>query len=192
MKNLITFAFLFLFVSLNAQEQLNKIETQSVTIDNLIEFIVSDFSTNKKSNITFLVETKSVKISREKIFFLKQATDLLSKRLPIKSKIALVTYNKTNGVVLKPTFADNTDLIQTRLARFKIKNNNDTFGIDLAHLYASDNFIENGTNMIIMVRDGENFEAEDMVEISGNKAVKTGAFISAIGLLPELINAIKK
>lgn len=191
MKNLITFAFLFLLMNLNAQEQLNKIETQSVTIDNLIEFIVSDFSTIKKSNITFLVETKSTKISREKIFFLKQATDLLSKRLPSKSKITLVTYNKTNGVVLKPTQADNTDLIQTRLARFTIKNNNDTFGIDLAHSYATDNFIENGTNMIIMVRDGENFEAEDMVGTSGNKAVKTGAFISAIGLLPELINAIK-
>lgn len=192
MKNFTTFVLLFLFVSLNAQEKAITIETQSVTIDNLIEYIVSDFSTSKKSNITLLVETKSTKISREKIFFLKQAIDLLGKRMPIKSKITLVTYNKTNGVVLKPTFASNTDLIQTRVARFKVKNVDGAFGIDLAHSYANVNFVANGTNVIIMVRDGENFEAEEMVQNSENKSLKTGALISAIGLLPEIINAIKK
>jgi len=199
MKKLATTLLLFVFIVMNAQTETMSIETRSVTIDNLIEFIVSDFESNIQTggggaNITFVVETRNLVVSRDKKFFLKQAIHLMSKRLKSSDKISIISYNKSNGVLLKPTSVANKDGILNKVMKFKVKENNDLFGIDLAYNLAKDNYKEKGINLVVIVRDGENFVAESENERQDNKrkgVVKTGMVISAIGLLPELINAIK-
>lgn len=197
MKNLATTLLFFVFIVMNAQTKTMSIETRSVTIDNLIEFIVNDFESNIQTggaNITFVVETRNLVVSRDKKFFLKQAIHLMSKRLNSSDKISIVSYNKSNGVLLKPTSVSNKDGILNKVMKFKVKENNDLFGIDLAYNLAKDYYKEKGRNLVVIVRDGGNFVAESENERQDNKrggVVKTGMVISAIGLLPELINAIK-
>ncbi|NQY30312.1 MAG: hypothetical protein HRT69_12670, partial [Flavobacteriaceae bacterium] len=98
MKNFATALLLFAFIVMNAQTETMDIKTSSVTVDNLIEFIVNDFEynieTGIKSNITLVVETKNYTISRDKKFFLKQAIHLMSKRLNSYDKISVISYNK--------------------------------------------------------------------------------------------------
>jgi len=196
MKKLTIIFLLLSVVQARSQEKSFEIETKSVTIENLIEFIVNDFEskTAVKSNITIVVETKNVTISRDKKFFLKQAIHLTSKRLNATDKIAVISYNKNNGVVVKPTNVSNKETILNKIMRFKIKAYDDLFGINLAYNLAKDNYVDNGRNMVLIVRDGENFvvELEKEKQNDGKgKAVKAGIVINAIGLLPELINAIK-
>lgn len=196
MKKLAIILLLLLVTQARSQEKSFEIETKSVTIENLIEFIVNDFEfkTNVKSNITIVVETKNTSISRDKKFFLKQAIHLTSKRLNVTDKIAVISYNKNNGVVVKPTNVSSKETILNKIMRFKIKGYDDLFGIDLAYNLAKDNYVENGRNLVLIVRDGESFVVDIDEEKQNNgkgKAVKAGIVINAIGLLPELINAIK-
>jgi len=196
MKKLAIIFLLILAVQARGQEKKSEIETKSVTIENLIEFIVNDFELKPemKSNITIVVETKNNTISRDKKFFLKQAIHLTSKRLNVTDKITVISYNKNNGVVVKPTNVSNKETILNKIMRFKIKAYDDLFGIDLAYSLAKDNYMDNGRNLVLIVRDGENFivELEKEKQNDGKgKAVKAGIVINAIGLLPELISAIK-
>jgi len=196
MKNLATTILLFVFIIMNAQTERLNIVTNSVTVDNLIEFIVNDFEsiveTGMKSNITLVIETKNFTISRDKKFFLKQAIHLISKRLNTSDKVDLISYNKNNGVILKPTSISNKEAILNKIMKFKVKEYYNLFGIDLAYNFAKENYKANGRNLVIIVRDGENFITELVNEKDGKASVvKTGVVISAIGLLPELINAIK-
>jgi len=196
MKKLAIIFLLILAVQARGQEKKSEIETKSVTIENLIEFIVNDFELKPemKSNITIVVETKNNTISRDKKFFLKQAIHLTSKRLNVTDKITVISYNKNNGVVVKPTNVSNKETILNKIMRFKIKAYDDLFGIDLAYSLAKDNYMDNGRNLVLIVRDGENFivELEKEKQNDGKgKAVKAGIVINVIGLLPELISAIK-
>lgn len=196
MKKLAIILLLLSVTQARSQEKSFEIETKSVTIENLIEFIVNDFElkTKIKSNIIIVVETKNTSISRDKKFFLKQAIHLTSKRLNIKDNIAVISYNKNNGVVVKPTNISSKETILNKIMRFKIKEYDDLFGIDLAYNFAKDNYVENGRNLVLIVRDGENFVVNIDEEKQSNgkgKAVKAGIVINAIGLLPELISAIK-
>jgi len=196
MKKLAIIFLLILAVQARGQEKKSEIETKSVTIENLIEFIVNDFELKPemKSNITIVVETKNNTISRDKKFFLKQAIHLTSKRLNVTDKITVISYNKNNGVVVKPTNVSNKETILNKIMRFKIKAYDDLFGIDLAYSLVKDNYMDNGRNLVLIVRDGENFivELEKEKQNDGKgKAVKAGIVINVIGLLPELISAIK-
>jgi len=196
MKKLAIILILLIVTQARSQKKSFEIETKSVTIENLIEFIVNDFEfkTGVKSNITIVVETKNTSISRDKKFFLKQAIHLTSKRLNTTDKITVISYNKNNGVVIKPTNVSNKETILNKIMRFKIKEYDDLFGIDLAYNLAKDNYEDNGRNLVLIVRDGENFvvDVEEEKRNDGKgKAVKAGIVINAIGLLPELISAIK-
>jgi len=196
MKKLAIIFLLILAVQARGQEKKSEIETKSLTIENLIEFIVNDFELKPemKSNITIVVETKNNTISRDKKFFLKQAIHLTSKRLNVTDKITVISYNKNNGVVVNPTNVSNKETILNKIMRFKIKAYDDLFGIDLAYSLAKDNYMDNGRNLVLIVRDGENFivELEKEKQNDGKgKAVKAGIVINVIGLLPELISAIK-
>ena len=195
MKKLVII-LLLVTIQARCQDKKNEIETKSVTIENLIEFIVNDFElkTEVKSNITIVVETKNSSISKDKKFFLKQAIHLTSKRLNATDKIAVISYNKNNGVVVKPTNVSNKETVLNKIMRFKIKTYDDLFGIDLAFNLAKENYMDNGRNLVLIVRDGKNFVIESENEnqnVGKAKAVKAGIVINAIGLLPELISAIK-
>lgn len=106
MRKYITLAFfLILSTSINSQE-LN-IETKSVSIDNLITFIIETIqpkleeTVSPSYNMTFLLQTPANGLIIEDKVILKQAFKLISKRLDEDDKIAIIAYSGVNGIALK-------------------------------------------------------------------------------------------
>lgn len=194
MRTILTVLSMLFAFTVQAQQ---KIETLNITIDELIPFIVDNVPNNSESgiesNIVVLVETKSRLVSREKTFYLKQAFHLLGKRLSENSKVSLISYNVQNGVVLKPTAVSNSNIIQSKIIQFKVKKDNDAYGIDLAYKQANESYKEGGMNKIIFVRDGDNFESgiTEQSQPEKKKKGKNAVLITTIGLIPELIAIIK-
>ncbi|HMC01694.1 MAG TPA: hypothetical protein VKN14_11730 [Flavobacteriaceae bacterium] len=198
MKPVITFLCLLLSAIGFTQEK--NIETQSVSIENLIPFIAENYSknTNSLQNITFLIQTGSAGISNDDKVILKQAFKLLSKRLTEDDVISIITYAGLNGVALKQKSAKEIKAILHTINDFKsnIKEfHND--GLELAYVYAEENFNEEAINTIIMVRNPNIMANQSQYNssaqtLSETKKPKNNAVIlTAITLLPEIISIIK-
>ncbi|WP_295830594.1 hypothetical protein [uncultured Winogradskyella sp.] len=91
MKKLIQcVVLLFTIVQLNSQER--RVETESVTLENLFTFIVDNFEEDgNPQNITFLLKTHKGNFSDEDKFILKQTFKLLSKRLSEEDYVSIAT-----------------------------------------------------------------------------------------------------
>ena len=91
MKKLIQcVVLLFTIVQLNSQER--RVETESVTLENLFTFIVDNFKEDgNPQNITFLLKTHKGNFSDEDKFILKQTFKLLSKRLSEEDYVSIAT-----------------------------------------------------------------------------------------------------
>lgn len=198
-----TLTLLIVLFAVSCYSQVNKIETQSVSIDNLITHIVENFE-NKKGdslsethNLTFLIEVSEEPTAEDKTI-LKQAFRLLSRRLTAIDTISIVAYKGLNGIALRQTSA--TDLKKINYALNNLKSTIDWStkdGINVGYNYASENFDDTATNIVIMVRnenaaisiDGisKNSETLDATPKKRNNTV----LLTAIGLLPEIITLIK-
>jgi len=104
MKTTATFVFA-LILSIASYSQEKNIGTESVNLDNLITFIVENYSiqtdSTKTKNITFLIETYAEKFNIEDSVILKQAFKLLSKRVTKNDTISIVMHSNFNGIALK-------------------------------------------------------------------------------------------
>lgn len=201
MKKLIKVLFILLIVA-QVQGQEQKIETQSVAIDDLISFVVTNYNSQEaqQRNITFLIQTNESTLEAENKILLKQAFKILSERLTDHSKISLVTYSKFSGLALKPTSPKELKLILHTLN--DLKGNISEFhndGIQLAYNHTEQNRIENATNTVVMIRihnksqsEVVNVKQEKKAEEKAKKKKSTDVLLAtAIGLLPELISLIK-
>ncbi|EDP70595.1 hypothetical protein FBALC1_07548 [Flavobacteriales bacterium ALC-1] len=199
MKHLFTFAFA-LMISIAGHSQEKNIETESVTLDNLITFIVEHYSINTDStetkNITFLIETYANNFNTEDKVILKQAFKLLSKRVTEDDLISIVAYSNFNGVALKQ--AEATDVKKLLYAVEHLKSSVKTFeedGIELAYEFTKENFIEESENSVVMIRiPNRTSEVVKTEAIDSKKKTKTKSnalVLTAITLLPEIIAVIK-
>ena len=201
MKSIITL-ILFAFVITAGIAQEKNIVTKSVEIDNLIPFIVQNFSTLKDGNgvgirnITFLIQVSETDLSIENQVVLKQAFKLLSSRLSDDDLISIVTYSGFNGIALKQTKPSNLKKLLYTINNLKssVKEFH-VDGIALAYKYTNDNFEEEAINTVVMVR---NLNASTVANTYATPATiktskkKNGAvLITALSLLPELISVIK-
>lgn len=202
MKTLIKNVVLLLVVTqLNSQER--PIETESVTLDNLFTFVVDYFEEEKDSqNITFLIKTHKIGFSDEDKFILKQTFKLLSKRLTEDDYISIATYNNYSGIALQKSSA--TDLKKLLYTVEHPKKSIKDFakdGIEFAYKYANINYVEDYDNTVIMVRLPER---KDIAAVSmnntnivanttskKNKGTGAAVVLSALALLPEIIQVIK-
>lgn len=189
---------LLITVVCHAQEK--NIETESVSLDNFITFIVENFSIQKDStktkNITFLIETYDENFNTEDAVILKQAFKLLSKRVTSKDVISIVTYSNFNGIVLNQAKA--IDIKRILYVIEHPKSSVKTFeedGIELAYEFTKENFVENSDNSVIMVRipnrKEEVSESDSKDEKKKKKKNSNAVVLTAISLLPELISVIK-
>ena len=200
MKALIILILVSLNVT-NSIAQEKNIETYSVSIENLIPFIVDNYAVkhNQESvakNLTFLIQIKDVELDIESEILLKQAFKLLSSRLTNDDNISIVTYSGFNGIALKQTSPKDLKKILFVINDFKssIKEfHND--GIELAYNYTKDNFDEDTINSVIMVRnsnDSFNTSAyKNSVITEPSKKTNNAVLITAMSLLPELLAIIK-
>lgn len=202
MKTLFTLSFI-LIISIISNAQEKHIETESVTLESFINFVVEEYEVNTDSiprrNITFLIETYADDFNVEDRVVLKQAFKLISKRLTTQDSISIVSYSKYNGVVLNRTEATNVKkllyAIENPKSSIKFMEEN---GIELAYEMADEAFTEDTENSVVMIRiPNRNLEVVEKKKAANeNKSTakpKNGnaIMLTAIALLPELIAVIK-
>jgi len=194
MKALITIIFVAFTIAPSIGQEFD-IETKSVELDNLISFIVNNYNDDSESkNITFLIQVNSEEMDGENLIMLKQGFKLISQRLDEHSNISIVAYSKFNGVALKMTSPKEIKLILHTLS--DLKGSISEFykdGISLAYKKAEENHNEELENIVVMIRVNKKAENEIVdIEKRDKKKKKSNAFlITALALLPELIELIK-
>ena len=190
-------------ISFTGFTQEKHIETESVAIEDLISFMVENYSINADSipqrKITFLLETYADGYNIEDKVILKQAFRLLSKRLTAQDTISIVAYSKFNGIILDKTEATNAKKLLYAIENpISSINYLEKDGIGLAYNLAKKNFTEVAENSVVMIRVPNNqtelTEKKATTEIEANnvKQNKSSAVVlTAIALLPEIIKVIK-
>ena len=197
MKNVLHLvAALLIAVQLNSQEK--NVETESVTLDNLITFIVEHFNADSENNqnVTFLVKTYNDDFTQEDKIILKQAFILLSRRMQEDDFLSIVSYSNYNGIVLKQT--ESKDLKNILYALEHPKTSIKTFGddgIELAYDYTKENYVEDYENKVVMIRMPKRVKRVDNNLVidakSKNKGNGAAVVLSALAILPEIISVIK-
>ncbi|WP_417556872.1 hypothetical protein [Mesoflavibacter zeaxanthinifaciens] len=207
--------FLFLTV-INAQE--TTLTTKSLKLDNLISFVADNFPLQSENNneddedyeeevtqlnyqVTFLLETTTSNFSDEDEIILKQAFKFLSDRLSKEDKLSIVVYSGQNGLLLDNQSPKSLKKILHALSDVK-KNIIEEYedGIEEAYSHANSSFNTKSHNILVMVRNPDakvqTNETEEIVETLKANGAKTKdnsiVLLTAISLLPELIEVIKK
>ena len=197
MKNQITLVLvcLFLYVS-NAQDM--AIETKSVSIENVISYVIENMGKNSEQdslspkNITFLIQSAPNGLAIEDKVILKQTFKLISKRLSEEDSITIISYSGINGVVLEKTSPKALKKIMYALENYKssIKVLHSD-GIQLAYTYAQENFEEDTSSTVVMIRNPKASSSSYIQNAEAPKKKSNMVLITAIGLLPEIISLIK-
>lgn len=200
MKIFTTLIFVaFVIPSSIAQEK--NIETHSVSIENIIPFIVDNYAIKGNGeqvakNLTFLIQMPETELDGESKIILKQAFKLLSSRLAENDNISIVTYSGFNGIALKQTSPKDLKKILFVINDFKssVKEfHND--GIELAYNYTQDNFDEDAINTVVMIRNPNvllgNSAYNNASLVEPPKKKNNAVLITAMSLLPELLAIIK-
>ena len=137
------------------------------------------------SNLVFLLDVSGSMNRRNKLPLLKTAFQKLVNQLGENDRVAIVVYAGASGIVLPSTPCDAKTDIMNSLRRLRAGGStNGGAGLRLAYQVAVDNFIEGGTNRVILATDGD-FNVgirnrSDMVSFIGEKA-KSGVFLTVLG-----------
>ncbi|MEW4530935.1 VWA domain-containing protein [Maioricimonas sp. JC845] len=137
------------------------------------------------SNLVFLLDVSGSMQSTNKLPLVKQALQLLLERLDENDTVSIAVYAGSSGLVLPPTPASRRHTILSAMERLRAGGStNGGEGIQLAYNTAMTEFIEGGTNRVILCTDGDfNIGMTDqsqLVRMIEEKA-KSGVFLSVLG-----------
>ena len=126
----------------------------------LLRIGLEGFSPNKlikkAANLVFLVDVSGSMDDPNKLGLLKSSISLLSNQLTASDMVSIVVYAGSSGTVLEPTPGNLKKTIHNALARLSAGGStNGEEGIELAYQIAADNFIQDGTNRVILATDGD-------------------------------------
>jgi Ca-activated chloride channel homolog len=108
------------------------------------------------SNLVFLLDVSGSMSNANKLPLVKEAMDLLVRRLDGRDRVAVVVYAGASGLALPSTTANNHDTIQHAMDNLKAGGStNGGAGIQLAYKVAREHFIEGGNNRVILCTDGD-------------------------------------
>jgi Ca-activated chloride channel family protein len=108
------------------------------------------------SNLVFLLDVSGSMSSANKLPLVKEAMDLLVRRLDGRDRVAVVVYAGASGLALPSTTANNRETIQHAMENLKAGGStNGGAGIQLAYKVAREHFIEGGNNRVILCTDGD-------------------------------------
>lgn len=160
----------------NNQHRLVKIGLKAKTIntDNL-----------PASNLVFLIDVSGSMNAPNRLPLLVSSFKLLTDQLRAKDKVAIVVYAGTSGLVLPSTKGDAKATIKEALNKLQAGGSTaGGAGIQLAYKVATENFIKQGNNRIILATDGDfNVGASsdtDMQSLIEEKR-KSGIFLTVLG-----------
>jgi Ca-activated chloride channel family protein len=110
----------------------------------------------------------------------------LTRELGENDRVAIVVYASSEGLVLPSTTGDKQDVILDALGKLSAGGSTaGGAGIQLAYQIAEDNFIEGGTNRVILCTDGDfNVGVTSTAELERlceQKAKDTRVFLSVLG-----------
>ena len=115
-----------------------------------------DYDNLKSSNLVFLIDTSGSMSDENKLPLLQKAFALLINNLPKNSKIAIVSYAGSAGLVLESTSVKHKDKILVALKNLHSGGSTaGGAGIKLAYKTAMNNLIKNGNNRVILATDGD-------------------------------------
>lgn len=137
------------------------------------------------SNLVFLLDVSGSMNNQNKLPLLKSALKVLVENLRQQDKVSIVVYAGAAGLVLPAT--SGSDKTQILRAIENLNAGGSTAGgagIELAYKIASENYIENGNNRVILATDGDfnvgassNRSMEDLIIAKR----KNGVFLTTLG-----------
>jgi Ca-activated chloride channel family protein len=139
-----------------------------------------------QSNLVFLVDVSGSMNNPAKLPLVVYGLEQLTRELGENDRVAIVVYASSEGLVLPSTPGTRQDEILSALGRLRAGGSTaGGAGIQLAYQIAEDNFIDGGTNRVILCTDGDfnvgttsTAELQRMVE---QKAKDTKVFLSVLG-----------
>lgn len=108
------------------------------------------------SNLVFLLDVSGSMKRHNRLPLVKEAMDLLLRRLDTRDRVAIVVYAGASGLHLPSTTANNQETIWDAIERLEARGlTNAGSGIQLAYETALEHFIEGGNNRVILCTDGD-------------------------------------
>jgi Ca-activated chloride channel family protein len=108
------------------------------------------------SNLVFLIDVSGSMNVPNKLPLLKSAFGLLINELRPQDHVAIVVYAGAAGLVLEPTPGNKKDVIMNAINNLEAGGSTaGGAGLRLAYSVASENFVKNGNNRIILATDGD-------------------------------------
>src|SRR5215217_3700299 len=137
------------------------------------------------SNLVFLIDVSGSMNQDNKLPLLVSSFKLLADQLRPDDKVAIVVYAGSAGLVLPSTPGDHKTKIKEALSQLSAGGSTaGGQGIELAYQVATQNFIKDGNNRVILATDGDfNVGAssdQDMQKLIENKR-KSGVFLTVLG-----------
>ncbi len=115
-----------------------------------------DYENIKPGNLVFLIDSSGSMESSDKLGLVKKSFKILLDNLPENSKISIVAYAGSAGIVLKSTPVSDKEKIINALDKLQAGGSTaGGEGIKLAYKIAENNFIKNGNNRVILATDGD-------------------------------------
>ena len=137
------------------------------------------------SNLVFLVDVSGSMDEPNKLPLVQWGLQRLVEQLDENDRVAIVVYAAASGVVLPSTSCLNKAEILSAIEELRAGGStNGGAGIQLAYDVATQNFIKNGTNRVILATDGDFnvgvTDNDELVRLIEAKA-KSGVFLSVLG-----------
>ncbi len=135
------------------------------------------------SNLVFLLDVSGSMNAPDKLPLLKDSLKILVNQLTTKDRVAIVVYAGASGLALDST--NNRGEILNALNNLNAGGStNGGQGIQLAYKVALDNFIQGGSNRVILATDGDfnvGLKSDgELVNLIESKR-RTGIFLSVLG-----------
>lgn len=137
------------------------------------------------SNLVFLIDVSGSMNDPRKLPLLKESFKLLIDELAETDRVALVVYAGSSGLVLDSTPGNEKQLLSTAIEALQPGGSTaGAAGIQLAYDIAAKNFIEDGTNRVILATDGDfnvGISSDDeLIKLIEEKRT-SGVFLSVLG-----------
>lgn len=137
------------------------------------------------ANLVFLIDVSGSMNTEKKLPLVLQSLKLLVTQLREQDRVSIVVYAGKSGLVLPSTSGKDKAVIMGALDKLSAGGStNGGQGIALAYKTATENFIQGGSNRVILMTDGDfnvgvtsRSELTDMIE----KNAKTGVYLSIFG-----------
>ena len=152
------------------------------------------------SNLVFLVDVSGSMQDPNKLELVIDGLSYMTQELGENDRVAIVVYAGSEGLALPATRGDKHGKILAALKKLTAGGSTaGGAGVQLAYKVAEENFIEGGTNRVLLCTDGDFnvgiSSTADLERLAEQKAKDTGVFLTALGfgrgnLNDEMMEAI--